>query len=580
MIRMTLLVSGLASGILLSFAGRQTPESTGHETARLRRPVALVESAHGRFVFVANARTGSVSVLDISHRRRCAEIAVGRALADVVGTPDGRFLLAVDPKANEVIILSCQGKSLKIRQRLAVSRAPVTVCVSADGGRATVASLWAWRLSVVDVNADGHGRLARVIDLPFAPRMHCLVHDRAIVADAFGGRLAVVNLRSGMVESCRDLPAQNIRGLALDPDGRTLWLTHQVLHPRAETTVDDIHWGNVITNHVRRLCIAAVLSPKADILQTSQLYDLGDVGHGAADPNGVIVRPDGTAAVAVGGTGELAIGKPDTADWIRLAAGKQPTAVVLAHDGAHGFVINTLSDSVSVVDLSRRKIEPEIALGPPANLGPADRGEVLFHDARLGHEQWFTCHSCHPDGHTTGGMNDNRTDGSYGTPKRVLSLLGVADTPPYAWNGQAPNLQAQIRTSLRTTMRGPALSKREVADLEVYLRTLPPPPPVSHDLDRRAINRGRQVFEEQHCSRCHQPPTYTSARSYDVGLTDEAGNRTYNPPSLRGVSQGRRFFHDGRATTLEEVVTRYRHELRHPLNGQEVKNLLAFLRSL
>jgi cytochrome c peroxidase len=65
-----------------------------------------------------------------------------------------------------------------------------------------------------------------------------------------------------------------------------------------------------------------------------------------------------------------------------------------------------------------------------------------------------------------------------------------------------------------------------------------------------------------------------------VGLVDEAGQRRFNPPSLRGVRQGRRFFHDGRAASLAAIFTRHRHELRGSLDAQQVSDLVAFLRSL
>src|SRR2546430_7868047 len=55
------------------------------------------------------------------------------------------------------------------------------------------------------------------------------------------------------------------------------------------------------------------------------------------------------------------------------------------------------------------------------------------------------------DGHTNGLLNDNFTDGSFGTPKRVLSLLGVKDTGPWAWTGHLDKLPEQIRSEEHTS---------------------------------------------------------------------------------------------------------------------------------
>ena len=37
----------------------------------------------------------------------------------------------------------------------------------------------------------------------------------------------------------------------------------------------------------------------------------------------------------------------------------------------------------------------------------------------------MSCHSCHTDGHTSGRLADTLGDDTFGTPKRVLSLLGL-----------------------------------------------------------------------------------------------------------------------------------------------------------
>ena len=65
-----------------------------------------------------------------------------------------------------------------------------------------------------------------------------------------------------------------------------------------------------------------------------------------------------------------------------------------------------------------------------------------------------------------------------------------------------------------------------------------------------------------------------------MGLEDEKGLKKFNPPSLRGVSQGYSFFHDGRAKTLEAVFTEHAHQRNRPLEKGELADLLRFLRSL
>jgi len=191
----------------------------------------------------------------------------------------------------------------------------------------------------------------------------------------------------------------------------------------------------------------------------------------------------------------------------------------------------------------------------------------------------MSCHSCHTDGHTNGLLNDNLGDGSYGAPKRVLSLLGTVNTGPWAWNGQVSSLENQVRHSITTTMRGPEPTHRDVTDLSAYVRSLswPAPPRISADQD---VRHGERLFIALKCDRCHAPPLYTSPASYDVGLVDEVGERKFNPPSLRGVGQRPRLFHDNRARSLTEVLTRFRHQVGRTLSEEEVAELVRFLQSL
>src|SRR5262245_17086337 len=63
-------------------------------TARLRRPAALALAGEGRWLFAANHRAGTVSVLDTRALRVAGEFDAGRRLADLAATPDGRRLLA------------------------------------------------------------------------------------------------------------------------------------------------------------------------------------------------------------------------------------------------------------------------------------------------------------------------------------------------------------------------------------------------------------------------------------------------------------------------------------------------------
>ncbi|HLJ91954.1 MAG TPA: cytochrome c peroxidase [Gemmataceae bacterium] len=588
-----LLVGGLLLGGLNDLAGfglccmfvHGDTESPARAVAkepaepRLRQPAALALADDGSCLFVANRRSGSISTVNTVTLRTTAELAVGRSLVDLASSPRGQ-LLAVDEAARELIVLSRRGSAVHVVHRLPVPPIPVRVQITQEGDRCFVTSLWARQVSEIDLTTVPP-HIVRTISLPFAPREELLIADgKLVVADAFGGQLAVLDIGRGKADSVRTLPAHNLRGLALSHDGKELWVTHQALNSRAGATFDDVHWGNLMTNNLRVLRLTEVLSPQADLLPASRVHYLGDVGNAAGDPAGVAVGRDGTVVVALAGVGDVALGKESEAPWRRVTVGRRPTAVVLSSDGRRAFVANQFGDSVSVLDLLNRTVTANVPLGSQPELSASDRGELLFYDARLSHDGWMSCHSCHTDGHTNGLLADTLGDGSLGTPKRVLSLLGARDTAPYAWNGSMANLESQIRKSIVTTLHGAQPSEQQVTDLAAYVRTLPPPTPLARRVDPASVQRGQEVFHNQSCNRCHTPPEYTSKGTYDVGLKDEAGNTRFNPPSLRGISQGGPYFHDNRAATLEEVFTRHRHQLTRELSRHELADLLAFLGSL
>jgi YVTN family beta-propeller protein len=556
---------------------RESSRATNDKAAeaRLRRPVAIVAADNGRRLFVANRRAGSVSVIDGDGGRVIAEATVGRLLADLTDGGDGR-LLAVDEASGELLVLDRKRDSLAVAGRVRVGDSPVSVCRLAHG-RAAVACLWPRQLVVIDASAADRPRVHKAIALPFAPRCQLALpgSEKIVVADAFGGRLAVVDTRRGVVDSARSVPGHNVRSVALSGDGKQLLLAQQVLAEDTPTRADDIRWGNVITNGVRSLSLEDVLTPGADLLRHSHLHALGEFRRGAADPAGLAVVA-GKTIVALAGTGEVAIGSPPRGDWLRLRIGRRPTA--LASAGRRVFVVDTFDDTVTVIDSEKGEKAAVISLGPTPEIGAAERGEMLFFDARLSVEGWMSCHSCHSDGHTNGLRSDTLGDGSYGAPKRVPTLLGVGDTAPWAWNGRIERLEEQVRQSIHSTMHGPRPTRQQVADLTAYLRTLAPPPRLAPADE--AARRGEVVFRKHGCARCHAPPTYTISRTFEVGLIDEAGTTAFNPPSLRGIGHGVAFFHDGRATLLDEVFTRHRHQVPADMPRKEVDDLLAFLRTL
>ena len=600
MIRSTAIALWIAQTLVLLprqsvVCGDGTPNRVEAQTlkTRLRQPMAVALVNGGRHLLAANRQSGSISVIDTATRRVRAEQDVGRGLADIVALPDDRHVLAVDQAGHDVLLLDVHADAIQTLDTVRVSPDPVRIAVARDGSACVVASSWSRRLTFLEIartQSPAKVPLLKVIgtlDLPFCPREVVCSRDgsRLVVADAFGGKLALVDWRRRSLESVRLLPAHNIRGLALGADGKTLVVAHQMLNPLARSTFDDLHWGLLISNHLRVIQLEAVLNPAADLVRAGRVFELGDVGKGAADPSGLAVDPAGNLIVALGGVNEVAITKAPGQPLRRVAVGQGPGAVAVSQDEKVVYIASRLDDTISVVEIDSGRNVATIPLGPRPEMSLVDRGERLFYDARLSHDGWMSCQSCHTEGHTCGLKSDTLGDESYGAAKKIPSLLGVGTTGPWTWTGSMEKLEDQVRTSIQTTMHAPkpAPTAEQVRALTAYLRSLLPLSPGLTSGERTpdaATLRGRALFQARKCDACHAPPEYTSPDRFDVGLTDEVGNRRFNPPSLRGVSRREPFLHDGRASTLEDLFQRDRHPRESVLTAQEISDLVSFLRTL
>ena len=108
-------------------------------------------------------------------------------------------------------------------------------------------------------------------------------------------------------------------------------------------------------------------------------------------------------------------------------AGPRSLAVI----GTELFVGDYFSDQIERIDLRARPLRAvPIALGPPARMTPARRGEMLFNDATLSFQGWQSCASCHSDDARVDGLNWDLLNDGLGNPKNTKSLVWAHRTPP------------------------------------------------------------------------------------------------------------------------------------------------------
>lgn len=575
--------------LLLSTSSATRATEVDLSVPHWRGPNQLSLDESGNLLLVANKKSGSISIIDLASKHVVREVAIGESISSLARIGSTNFFVATDTNAHQLVLVQLVEDNLIVHSKTSVEKFPVEVIVNQNGTTVYLSSLWSRRLSVIQVDPSASPptlAIKQVVDLTIAPKTLTLVQNetRLLVADAFNDQIRVIDTDSNKVIKERAIPGHKIRGLGVRPDGEVLIVSHQMLNEMAHSVENDVHWGLLVTNDLRWLKLNIFLSDEANLFTDAHMHPLGETGRGAGDPGGIAVSPDGIVLVTLTGVNRISIGREDDFSLKQVDVGRGPVATLFSNDGKLAYIANSLDDSISVLDVEELTVKDTISLGTTPELSELDKGERLFLDASLSHDGWMSCASCHVDGHTNGLLNDNFTDTSFGAAKRVITLLGNAGTAPFAWNGRMNTMEDQIKFSLESTMQSDAEPSAEVIQsLAKYIATLPPAPPLAEargNRDEEKIKKGETLFSEFNCARCHQPPLYTSDKLYDVGLEDKKGNRKFNPPSLRGVSQRDSFFHDGQAKSLRNVFTETKHKVSRELSQEELESLIAFLETL
>jgi len=279
-------------------------------------------------------------------------------------------------------------------------------------------------------------------------------------------------------------------------------------------------------------------------------------------------------------------------------------------------------------------------------------GERLFNDTALSRDGTLSCASCHP--RETAFADPRKlsvgVDGRIGT-RHGMPLFNLAWKPSFFWDGRARSLREQVLVPIQDHLEMDetldhvvrklgkdygggferAFGSTEVTPeriglaLENFLLTL-----TSHDSKfDRAMNGGEKLSPEEQrgfelfmmereprmgslgadCFHCHGGALFTDHQFRNNGLAIDAADLgrfkvtksaidrgTFATPSLRNVAVTAPYMHDGRFSTLEQVMDHYSEGVqrtdtldpnlaKHPVGGlhltaEDKRSLIAFLKTL
>ena len=138
----------------------------------------------------------------------------------------------------------------------------------------------------------------------------------------------------------------------------------------------------------------------------------------------------------------------------------------------------------------------------------------------------------------------------------------------------------------------PDMITGKLAALQFYQLAIPAPKAPDSIYNKEAAERGMIVFNVKgKCASCHVPPLFTEPgwnthKPSDIGIDDFQSNRspdkTYVTQGLKGLWTHMKggFYHDGRFTTLMDVVNHYNDFKKLTLTEAEKKDLVEYLKSL
>ena len=186
--------------------------------------MAILPVGTSNHLAVLNQHSGTVSWIDSRQRAVVREDKIARRISSGCAVRDGQVVI-LDDATNELVVLVDDSAGRGVQARVSIAARPVYVVAAPDKRSCLVASTWARRLSFVDLRDPDLPTVHRTLDLPFAPqKMLYIGPDQVLVADAFGGSLALVNTSLHRVTQYRELKStHNITGMARGDDSDSVF---------------------------------------------------------------------------------------------------------------------------------------------------------------------------------------------------------------------------------------------------------------------------------------------------------------------------------------------------------------------
>jgi YVTN family beta-propeller protein len=568
-----------------------------NEIALRGNPRGLALSRDGSTLYVAEHGAGSVAVIDAGKQQIISRITVGKWPTAITTADETKRLYVGNQDSNSISVIDLSQKPAKAIKEIPVIREPSCVAVTPDEQYIVVANLLAHgvgtdptlsaELSIIDAGAlepaatvklppgstmvqgvciSPNGHWAYVVhglgrfNLPITQLERGWVNTYALsIIDIAKGSRLVTMLLDDLTQGAADP-----HSVVCSNDGKRLWISHTGVHEISHIDIGLVH----------ELLVGKVPESLASLKDGTQPNIWVQIQQ---DPDKIAVLENDLTALYIAG----AIRRSKS-------GGTGPRGLALSPDGQKLIVANYFSGSVAVLDAGGGSLLGTIPLGPKMEPNSVRRGEIIFHDATHAFQRWHSCASCHANEGRVDGLRWDFLGDGIGNAKDTMSLVNFHKTEPMNRRATMASARDCARSGLEfTNMIVP--TEQEVEDLFAYITSLRPVPSPHLTPDGKlteAAERGKVLFEgKANCARCHPTPYFTDKKMHNVGvLSSNEPDGRYDTPSLIEAYRTAPYLHDGRALTLQDVLTtsneKRKHGKAHTLTDQEIDDLVAYLLSL
>jgi mono/diheme cytochrome c family protein len=515
--------------------------------------VVLTEFDGKTWALVADEDDSSIKVFETKPPREAATVKVAGTPSQIVVTKAGKVLVALKDKGSVAILEPKNGdpRTLVQRGNIDTGGEPVALGLTGDEATLLVGSAWTHEVSAY---AMADHALKWKTNVAREPRAIAIVADgsKAFISHGVGNLLTQIDVADGTTTtsslSLNTQPKARVstQGFALAMADGKIFAPSALANPEAPET----YYGSGMETFSVTV-VDSLAGAVRDASRTISLAQYNTVER-CILPRAAAVSADGKSlVVGCAGDNEVMImdakaSSPRATVLRRRNTDDSPSA--LAIDDANDAIVSwsQMGRQLSVVALGEKAVPLAKVTASGGTLSAAaGRGRRLFHavDGKTARDG-RACASCHTEGRDDG-LVWHTPDGNRQTPM----LAGrVADTAPFGWTRDAKTFHEYV-TGTVSRLQGKGFSKEELDDLKAYVTSIKPPPRAAGD--EAVVKQGAEVFASAGCSSCHTGANTTDGSKHKVDLAGPA----FATPSLRFVSGTAPYFHDGRYSTLHDLLT-------------------------